>query len=183
MVSLKLRPWAVAVLWIATFLPGLVHADEAVPSAYCLVAAEYEIPGPLFYAIALAESGKMIGPINRRRPWPWTLNIAGDGVYFKNRWQAWRALDESLRAGETSVDIGLMQVNWRYHRARLGNTWLALDPTHNLNVGADILKDCYQKRRDWWASVGCYHAPSNQARAKRYRARVRALWRELPSMD
>ncbi len=183
MVSLKVRRRAVAVLWIATSLPSLVHADEAVPSAYRLVAAEYEIPGPLFYAIALAESGKTIESMRRRRPWPWTLNIAGVGVYFNTRWEAWRALDQSLRAGETSVDIGLMQVNWRFHQERLGSSWLALDPYHNLSVGADILKDCYKKRRDWWASVGCYHAPSDKPRARRYRARVVALWRELPGVD
>ncbi len=159
------------------------QGEEPVPPVYRWIAAEHEIPPQLFYAIALAESGKMIEPINRRRPWPWTLNIAGNGVYFKSRWAAWQALHESLLAGQDLVDIGLMQVNWRYHRASLGSTWLALDPTRNLSVGADILKDCYQKRRDWWASVGCYHAPSNQARAKRYRARVQALWREMPNTD
>ena len=171
----------IALLIVVTSVTS--HAEEAVPPAYRRIASQHEIPVGLFYALALAESGKMIESVNRRRPWPWTLNIAGNGLYFNNRWQAWRALDQSLRAGQDSVDIGLMQVNWHFHRARLGNTWLALDPTHNLNVGADILKDCYEKRRDWWASVGCYHAPSDQARAKRYRARVRALWRELPGVN
>ena len=183
MVSLKLRPRAVAVLWIATFLPGLVHADEVVPSAYRLVATEYGIPLRLFYAVALAESGKIIESMNRRRPWPWTLNIAGVGVYFNTRWQAWHALDQFLRAGETSVDIGLMQVNWRFHQERLGSSWLALEPYHNLTVGAEILRRCYAERRDWWASVGCYHAPSDSHRARAYRNRVAAQWRALAGVD
>ena len=151
------------------------------PSAYRWIASEHGIPGPLFYAIALAESGKTFK--SKHRPWPWTLNIAGKGVYFDTRWEAWRALDASLRAGETSVDIGLMQVNWRFHSKSLGSSWLALEPYHNLRVAADILKDCYAKRRDWWASVGCYHAPSDQPRAHRYRERVVALWRELPGAE
>ena len=171
----------IALLIAVTSVNG--HAEEAVPPAYSRIASQYEIPPQLFYAIALAESGKMIKSVNRRRPWPWTLNIAGQGVYFNNRWQAWRALDQSLRAGQDWVDIGLMQVNWRFHQRRLGNSWLALDPTHNLSVGADILKDCYKKRGDWWASVGCYHAPSDNPRATRYRARVVAIWRELPGVD
>ena len=168
-------------LWLAAC--PTTHAEELLPPVYRWIAAEKEIPVELFYAIALAESGKTIPSTGSRRPWPWTLNIAGEGLYFSSRWEAWRARDESLRAGQDSVDIGLMQVNWHFHRARLGNTWLALDPTHNLSVGADILNDCYKKRRDWWASVGCYHAPGDQPRAKRYRARVVALWRELPSVD
>lgn len=155
------------------------HADNAVPSAYRSVAAEYGIPLQLFYAVALTESGTLIAAMNRRRPWPWTLNIAGKGIYFSTRLAAWQALDQSLRNGETSVDIGLMQVNWRFHQRRLGNSWLALEPGHNLAVGAEILADCYKNRRDWWASIGCYHAPSDSARAKRYRRRVAAQWRQL----
>ena len=176
-----LNDFAIALLWLA--ICPTSHAEESLPPVYRWIAADKEIPAGLFYAVALAESGKTVSAIGGRRPWPWTLNIAGEGVYFNSRWEAWRALDESLRAGQDSVDIGLMQVNWHFHQARLGNTWLALDPTHNLSVGADILKDCYRRRRDWWASVGCYHSPSDQARAQRYRARVVALLRELPGED
>ena len=171
----------IALLIVVTSV--ISHAEEAVPPVYRRIASQHEIPVGLFYALALVESGKMIESVNRRRPWPWTLNIAGNGLYFENRWQAWRALDQSLRAGQDSVDIGLMQVNWRFHQRRLGNSWLALDPMHNLSVAADILKDCYKKRGDWWASVGCYHAPSDNPRATRYRARVVAIWRALPGVD
>jgi len=171
----------VALLWIAA--NPITHAEEAVPPAYRRIASEHGIPAGHFYAIALAESGRTLASTSSRRPWPWTLNIAGEGVYFNSRWEAWRALEQSLRAGQDSVDIGLMQVNWRFHKGRLGSSWLALEPYHNLAVGADILKNCYKKRRDWWASVGCYHAPSNNPRAQRYRDRVVALWRELPGID
>lgn len=179
MVNCKLRQLGVAFFWFTTSLSAMTDADDTVPSAYRLVAAEYEIPLQLFYAVALAESGKTIASMNRRRPWPWTLNIAGQGVYFRTRMQAWRALDQALRAGQDSVDIGLMQINWRFHRQRLGNSWLALEPHHNLTVGAEILRDCYKRRRDWWASVGCYHAPSDSHRARQYRNRVAAQWRGL----
>ena len=171
----------VALLCIAAC--PLSHAEDAIPSAYRLVAIEYGVPVALFYAVALTESGQSIESKSRRRPWPWTLNIAGEAHYFKTRWQAWRALDQSLRSGQESVDIGLMQVNWRFHEERLGNSWLALQPHHNLAVGAEILKNCYAKRRDWWASVGCYHAPSDSDRARRYQARVATHWRDLTSID
>ena len=177
MPGLTHRPSIIAIVWLVG--SHMSHAEEVVPAAYQRVAAEYEIPVKLFYALALAESGKTIASMNRRRPWPWTLNIAGVGVYFSTRWEAWRALDQSLKAGQERVDVGLMQVNWHFHQHRLGNSWLALEPYHNLTVGAEILKDCYKNRRDWWASVGCYHAPSDSVSAKNYRQRVAAHWRQL----
>jgi soluble lytic murein transglycosylase-like protein len=149
----------------------------AVPPAYRATAAQHGIPVELLYAMALAESGKQVAA--GHRPWPWTLNIAGRGAYFASREAAWLALDRSLADGQSSVDIGLMQVNWRYHADALGSTWRALDPYHNLTVAAGILKRCYRKRRDWWPSVGCYHAPSNDQRARRYRERVLAHWRAV----
>lgn len=155
------------------------HADTGIPPTYERIAARYEIPAAILYAVALAESGKPIPSLSARRPWPWTLNVAGEGRYFPTRLAAWRVLDASLAVGETSIDIGLMQVNWHYHRQRLGNTWLALQPEHNLSVAAEILKRCYAERRDWWSSIGCYHAPNDAARAKRYTERVRAAWRSV----
>lgn len=155
------------------------HADTGIPPTYERIAARYEIPEAILYAVALAESGKPIASLSARRPWPWTLNVAGEGLYFPTRLAAWRVLDASLAAGETSIDIGLMQVNWHYHRQRLGNTWLALQPEHNLSVAAEILKRCYAERGDWWGSVGCYHAPNDATRAKLYAERVRAAWRSV----
>jgi hypothetical protein len=152
---------------------------DAVPSGYRLVASERAIPHAIFYAVALAESGRTLTTDGVRRPWPWTLNVAGDGYYYATRIEAWQALRKWLDQGKRSIDIGLMQVNWRYHQARLGDPWQALDPYHNLRVGAGILQDCYATRRDWWVSVGCYHAPANPERATRYRRRVESQWRRI----
>jgi len=77
-----------------------------------------------------------------------------------------------LASGRESVDIGLMQVNWRYHKKCLTSPQLALNPYHNLRVAAEILLGCFRSREDWWEAVGCYHAPNNPERAARYQERV-----------
>jgi hypothetical protein len=154
-------------------------AGEAIPAAYRHVAAIHGVPADVFYAVALAESGRTVAGSLLRRPWPWTLNIGGEGHYFTSRIAAWLALDASLRDGQQSVDVGLMQINWRYHQTHLTSSWLALEPYRNLEIAAEILGDCYRQRRDWWASVGCYHAPADERRAERYRNRVMAHWRQL----
>ena len=169
--------WLVALTgWMLT---ATGWCDTAVPAGYRTVALETGIPPALLYAVALTESARPVGSPAGVRPWPWTLNMAGRGVFFTSRLAAWRALTAWLEQGERSVDVGLMQVSWRYHERRLKTPWQALDPYHNLRVGAGILKACYQTRGDWWMSVGCYHAPRNPERAFRYRGRVADHWQRF----
>ncbi|WP_162300025.1 lytic transglycosylase domain-containing protein [Kineobactrum sediminis] len=157
--------------------PGGLEA--AIPPGYRQVAAERSIPPSLFYAIALTESGYRTPATKGLRPWPWTLNIRGEGHYYPSQRAAATALSATLSAGETGVDVGLMQIHWHYHHAALGNIRTALDPYHNLRVGAGILAECYRQRADWWSATGCYHAPNNDTLAQRYQARVQRHWRTL----
>lgn len=160
---------------------GAINAASAgvVPPGYQAIASEQGVPATLLYAVALTESGQRQLSQPLQRPWPWTLNIGGRGQFFGSRQAAWHALQYALANETTSVDIGLMQVNWRYHSQKLGSPWQSLDPYHNLRVGAAILKRCRTPKIDWWDSVGCYHAPNDPARAQHYRERVREHWRAL----
>jgi hypothetical protein len=168
-----------SVLVVSLLLGSFVADASGIPPAYRHIAAEYRVPAEVLYAVALTESGQSALSGGHWRPWPWTLNVNGRGQYFASRYLAWQTLQHSLRQGTTSVDIGLMQVSWRYHRAALVSSWHALDPHHNLRVAAAILQSCYDKHRDWWASAGCYHAPNNSARAQAYTQRVQRHWRNL----
>ena len=166
-------------LFLLTCTTASIYAETVIPSAYQRVADAHGIPAELFYAVALAESGTQVDAIGTVRPWPWTLNVHGDGRFYSSRLAARSAFRRALAAGRTSVDVGLMQVNWRYHRAALGHVDRALDPYTNLNVAAAILTGCYHRHGDWWASVGCYHAPNAPRRAERYSNRVRTIWRGI----
>ena len=172
-------------VWLIVFA-GLLFTNtswgaDSVPTGYRTIATERGIPYTVLYAVALTESGKRVASADVYRPWPWTLNVAGRGYFFDSRLEAWQALTDWLQAGRRSIDIGLMMVNWHYHQERLGTPWKALDPYHNLRVGAGILQDCYVTRQDWWASVGCYHSPTNSYRADQYKRRVVSRWRRIVS--
>lgn len=166
---------------VSVFLPSAGWGGDAVPPGYQAIAVEQGLPSAVLYAVALTESGQQLAATEEYRPWPWTLNVAGVGYHYPTRIKAWEALNHWLNQGTRSIDIGLMQINWRYHRERLGDPWQALDPYHNLRVGADILRACYRTERDWWASVGCYHAPGNPENADRYRRRVQSRWQRIVS--
>jgi soluble lytic murein transglycosylase-like protein len=150
-----------------------------VPAGYRHVAGEYGVPSSVLYAVALTESGTVIDSMRAVRPWPWTLNVSGKGYFYPTRKAAAEALALVLASGRESVDIGLMQVNWRYHKKRLASPQLAIEPYHNLRVAAQILQGCFRSRKDWWEAIGCYHAPSKPSRAARYRERVFAHWQRV----
>lgn len=144
---------------------------EPVPPGYVQVATEYAIPPEILYAVASAETGLRL-PSGITRPWPWTLNVEGKGERYRTRLEAYQAIQAHLAEGRRSIDIGLMQVNWRWHHRLLLDPWMALDPYFNLRVGAHILRERYQESPDWLIAVGRYHSPANRARAQAYRARV-----------
>ena len=150
-------------------------AAASIPPAYVEAAQEYAVPPQIVFAVALAES-ELLLTSRRVMPWPWTLNVEGREERYRNRVEAWEAIQDHLEAGRRSIDIGLMQVNWRWHQELLQDPWTALDPHFNLRAGARILKDLYQEDGDWVAVVGRYHAPADTPEARRraaaYRARV-----------
>ena len=160
-------------------LPAVALGTPNVPPAYRAIATAQGVPPALLYAVALTESGRALPNTTELRPWPWSVNFGGRGQYFESRQAARQAIETYLASGQRSVDIGLMQISWRYHQANLGTVWRALDPHHNVVEAARILNACRDRHTDWWSSVGCYHAPSDPQRAARYQARVRAHWLRL----
>ena len=157
--------------------------DRAVPTTYRHIADLFDIPPDIFYAIALQESGRYVEHLGERRPWPWTLNVAGEGYYFESQAEAWDALRTHVENGDTNIGVGLMQVTWPYNQYALVDIYSALDPATNLRLGAQILTDCYDRLQDWWASVGCYHSPGSSKvrvqRANNYTALVRRRWASI----
>lgn len=167
-------------IWIAFTLIFFSGYGHAIPQAYKTVANHYGIPQGILYAIALAESG--YSHSSQYHPWPWTLNIEGKAYRFSSKASTLAKLNTAIRQ-QQSVDIGIMQINWRWHKHRFKNVASTLDPYINLRIGAEILREQYHLVHDWWLAVGQYHAPSKDKasiqRAKEYRRRVKTHWRRI----
>ena len=165
-------------------LAGAAFGKEPrIPDAYQTIAGLYKIPPDIFYAVALQESGRYDERAAAREPWPWTLNVEGDGYYYASHTEAWNALLDYVVDGRTNIGIGLMQVTWPYNQYALVDVYGALDPDTNLRLGAQVLSACYDMTGDWWLAVGCYHSPgSSEVRRKRataYTARVKKRWERV----
>lgn len=162
-------------LWMWLLVIHNTVAAAWVPLGYQQVAKAQQVPEQYFYGIALNESGKKL--LSKEiRPWPWTLNVEGRAYFYPTRKACHLALVGFLNQGKKLIDIGLMQVNWHYHRDKLHNPWQALDPYFNLQIGAEILRHEYEKTHDWYQAVGRYHSPgpnpAQKQRALRYASNV-----------
>ena len=139
-------------------------------------AAETEGIDPLMlYAVALAESGRSPEP-GQIEPWPWALNIEGRPFFATSREEATNLL--AAHHGK-SIDVGLLQVNARWHGHRVDRLELLLDPETNLGVGAAILKEALALAPgDLTAGIGRYHS-ARPERAKAYARTVLSIYRHL----
>jgi hypothetical protein len=153
-----------------------VHAQpvppaQVVPSAYERAARWEGVPARLLFALALQESGL---PLHGRLiPWPWTLNIDGVAQRYANRWDACAALRRALqRQPATGADVGLGQINVRYHGARVSQPCELLEPYRNLALTAAILREQHRAGEDWLLAVGRYHRPAGGTAAARYQRSV-----------
>ena len=113
------------------------------------------------------------------RAWPWTLNVAGRGFYFRTRDDAYRAIGFLLADRRCDFDVGIMQVNWRYHAKRFASPWDALAPATNIHVAEDILNENYRKTGSAMKAVAYYHSANPQP-GREYLARFE---RRLSQID
>ncbi|MCS6271885.1 lytic transglycosylase domain-containing protein [Shewanella baltica] len=141
-------------------------AESSVRGMFHLVSKETSVPEEVLLAVCTHESQSFYN--GKRQPWPWTINVAGDGFWFKNKESAVTYADLELDIGETkSIDIGLCQINWYWHGSNFESVSELMDPITNVRYAAKYLS--YLKGgKSWEYAVGAYHSPSNAERARLY---------------
>ena len=155
----------IALVW-ALAGPGLANAPDCEALAE-EAAARHGIPEGVLAAIARTESGG--GP--RSSAWPWTLNRAGEGMYLASAAEALAQLRAILETGHTNVDVGCMQVNWRWHGEAFDSPEQMMDPAANTDYAARFLVDLWRREGTWDAAVQAYHS-TDPERGAAYLARV-----------
>lgn len=134
------------------------------------------IPQGLLMSIAYVESGREVSDAERV-PWPWTINVNGDGSYFETKDQAVAAVKNAIDRGDRSVDVGCMQINLRYHPNAFRDLNDAFDPAANVAYGAKFFHSLYKLQGSWAKAVERYHSSDAGDRAE-YREKVLAFWND-----
>ncbi|NBS17109.1 MAG: lytic transglycosylase domain-containing protein [Gammaproteobacteria bacterium] len=128
----------------------------------------------LLYAVALTESSREIEGL--QSPWPWALHQGGRTYYPRSSREALAIIRQHRQEDHDLIDVGLMQVNLRWHGHRVKDLADLIDPKTNLNLGASILREAMDSSpNNLPLGIGRYHAWRDQKAAERYGHRVLAL--------
>jgi len=162
------RTLALLAMALAAVAPG--GFAMTLPSAYQVAAQQAGVPPAVLYALALTESGVRLK--QGVRPWPWTLNVAGKSVYFRNQQAACAGMRRAVaRHGAKRVDVGLGQINLGWHAGLFARPCEALQPHRNLRHTAHLLRGHFEQSGDWLAAAARYHRPAGGTPAAQYRQR------------
>jgi hypothetical protein len=144
------------------------------PSALCLQAARAAadrtgVPYDVLLAVSLVETGR------NRRPWPWTINLGGEGQWLDSAADAEAVVNAALDQGATNIDIGCFQLNYRWHAAAFSSLSDMLDPDQNADYAADYLATQFARTGEWALAAAAYHSATPE-HADRYRAQFEATF-------
>jgi len=166
---------------LAVAFAGIALASLA--GAYDLQKAAQEtgLSPVLIRAIAHEESRRLDARDGMVRPWPWTLNVQGEGMFFQTRREAERALAHYYRQGIRNIDVGVFQINIRWNGDLAERPEDLLDPRVNLWAFAQVIRECRMRSgREFRDIIACYHAGSaHRERGQAYASRVINRYKSL----
>lgn len=160
-------------LWLTLMTPpdaafaqrntGLVCDHAALKAA-----RQTGVPISVLKAITRTETGRTRD--GTLQPWPWTVNMEGDGHWFDARSAAQDYTERHFQRGARSFDVGCFQLNYRWHHQGFPSLEAMFDPERNALYAAEFLRDLYAEFGDWSRAAGAYHSRTPKF-ATRYRAR------------
>ena len=130
-----------------------------------LVEKDNSIPRGLLLAIAKTESN-----IN-----PYAINVNGKAVFANSMQEAVFVAKRALARGITNVDIGVMQVNYRWHKERFRSIEKMLDPKINIQYAGNLLSSLFKQHGTWHKAIRYYHS-ANYEHHRKYSKKVVMAW-------
>lgn len=138
---------------------------------------EYGIDSDLLYSIAIVES--KVGKKNIR-PCPYAIRVNDktSQIFFpETKQKAKKTLSRILKDTD-NVDIGMMQINYHWHKDKISSPFDLLDPEINLRVAVQILSNTINSTDDIILGIGRYHSWDPE-KAYRYGNKVCSIYFNL----
>ncbi|MBP6737474.1 MAG: transglycosylase SLT domain-containing protein [Rhodobacteraceae bacterium] len=135
-------------------------------------AMTHAVPEAVLMAITRVETGRDLG--GELAPWPWAVNMGGEGYWPETRDSALALAEGALQNGRQNMDIGCFQLNIRWHAQAFASLEDMFDPVRNAEYAAGFLARLHDETGSWIEAVAAYHSRSPDL-AEAYVARVEAV--------
>ncbi|MGV2433258.1 MAG UNVERIFIED_CONTAM: transglycosylase SLT domain-containing protein [Rickettsiaceae bacterium] len=126
---------------------------------------KYGIPSGILMAISRVESGMNI----------FSLNINGRPYIAKSQNEAVKIIKQSISSGISNVDIGIMQINYRWHGKEFASLEDMLKPSQNIDYAAAYLRILKEQHGSWKKAIRYYHSAQVEL-GKKYSQKVILTW-------
>ena len=141
------------------------YSDKELSLLISKAEKKHQIPAGLLAAIAKTESGMKA----------YALNVGGRSMFLESISTAQEVLEDKLNAGLTNIDIGVMQLNYRWHGGEFDSLVEMLTPESNINYAAKLLGSLYAQHGTWHKAVRYYHSATPEHHRK-YSRKVVLCW-------
>jgi hypothetical protein len=111
--------------------------------------------------------------LGRIVPWPWSIDVDGEGQMFGNSSDAVNATRAAQATGRHSVDVGCFQISLLHHPDAFADLNQAFDPQANALYAARFLATLEVRLGTWQDAVAAYHSATPELGLP-YRQRVYA---------
>lgn len=136
--------------------PIFASTSEVCDQVAHIAAAEAAMPVSVLQAITRTETGRRRA--GTTQPWPWTVNMEGEGRWFDTREEALSYVIEHFERGARSFDVGCFQINYRWHGQHFSTIDQMFDPLENARYAARFLGELYAEKGDWSDAAGAFHS-------------------------
>jgi hypothetical protein len=126
---------------------------------------KHHIPSGLLLAVIKTESN-----LN-----PFALNISGKPLYFTYKDEAIKAINEAVSSGVVNIDIGISQINYKWHGEHFTSIDAMLSLDANISYAAKHLSNLKLKHGNWHKALRHYHS-ANPMHHKAYSRKVVMCW-------
>ena len=128
---------------------------------------EHKIPKGLLAAIAKVESSNKA----------YAINVGGRPIYSSSIGDAISTAKKYIALGKSNIDLGVMQLNYRWHGNKFTSIKEMLTPEKNITYAARLLCSLYKRHGNWHKAVRHYHSAKLE-HSRKYSRKVAMVWLE-----
>ena len=128
----------------------------------------------LLSSISRVEAGRKLSS-GEVKGWPWSINHAGKGLYFETKKGALKYLKNAVSNGSKNIDVGCMQLNYRWHKGAFSSLDDMFDPEKNIQYAAKFVKELYGRHQNWKDVIKHYHSNKKKFNVPYYQ-KVSKVW-------